>query len=196
MRNRKRYLNTALLLPLMAALTLVASPAAGQSTRPDDGERKHAERLQAQAKELDADAAKATATPAGQRRVTEAIAKQFKVQDSVVTNLRSRNMGYGEITIALALSQALMKRDTTLSQQQALDTILAKRAAGGGWGEIAHALGLKLGKVVSEVHKADKRVDHIAKVEKGEKTEKVEKAEKHEKMEKPEKPMKAERPGR
>jgi len=68
-------------------------------------------------------------------------------------------MGYGEIATALALSQELMKGDKALTQQQALDTILAKRASGEGWGKIAHELGLKLGHVVSEVHKADKRVE-------------------------------------
>src|SRR2546421_11544192 len=102
MRSLNRCLNTALLLPLMVALAFAASPAAAQSTRPDEGERKHAERLRAEVKDLDADAAKATATPAGQRRVTEAIAKQFNGQDSVVTSLRDRKMGHGEITTALA----------------------------------------------------------------------------------------------
>ena len=202
MRSLKRCLNTTLLLPLMVALAFAASPTVAQSTRPDEGERRQGERLRVEARDLDADAAKATATPAGQRRVTETIAKQFKVQDSVVTSLRSRRMGYGEITTALALSQELMKRDKSLTQQHALDTILAKRAGGEGWGKIAHELGLKLGDVVSEVHKADKRVDHIAKVENGEKhdkadkVEKADKAEKPDKVEKPEKPMRAERPGR
>jgi len=162
----------------------------------DPSEQKHAERLGAEAKELDAKAGKAAATPEGQRRVTEAIAKDFKVDPSYVTDLRNRKMGYGEITIALALSQELMKQDKTMSQQQALDTILAKRTAGEGWGKIAHDLHLKLGHVRSEVEKAEKQVARVEKAEKHEKAEKPEKMEKVEKMEKPEKPAKVERPGR
>jgi len=170
-------------------VALFVTAANAQSSRPvDSSEQKHAERLGAEAQELDAKAGHAT--PEGQRRITEAIARDFKVDPSVVTDLRNRNMGFGEITIALALSQELMKRDNTLNQQQALDAVLAKRAAGEGWGKIAHDLNLKLGHVRSKVEKAEKQVARVERVEKAQKAEKVEK------MEKPEKPAKAERPGR
>ena len=96
-----------------------------------------------------------------------------------------------------------MKQDSTLTQQAALDKILAERTAGKGWGVIAHDLGLKLGPVVSEVKKAGKATEQIAgkpeKVAKAEKTEKVEKIErpaKPEKIEKIERPAKPEKPGR
>ena len=109
--------------PLCAATVgaialLIVATATAQSSLTDDGERKHAERLQTQAKDLDTDAAKATATPEGQKRVTEAIAKQFKAPEAVITDLRTKKMGFGEITIALALSQELMTRDKTLTQQR------------------------------------------------------------------------------
>ena len=172
-------------------VALFVTAANAQSSRPvDSSEQKHAERLGAEAQELDAKAGHAT--PEGQRRITEAIAGDFKVDSTVVTDLRNRKMGYGEITIALALSQELMKQDKTgtLTQQQALDTVLAKRAAGEGWGKIAHDLNLKLGHVRSKVEKAEKQVARVERVEKAQKAEKVEK------MEKPEKPAKAERPGR
>ena len=176
------------------AVALVVATAAAQSSGPvDPPEQKHAERLGVEAKELDAKAGKAAATPAGERRVTDAIAKDYKVDPSVVTDLRNRKIGYGKITIALALSQELMKQNKTMSQSQALDTILAKRTAGEGWGQIAHDLHLKLGHVRSKVEKAEKQV---ARVERSEKAEKPEKMEKVEKMEKPEKPAKVERPGR
>src|SRR3989441_9696626 len=175
------------------AVALFVTTATAQSSGPlDPSEQKHAERLGAEAKELDARAGKA-GTPEGQRRVTDAIAKDFKVDPSVVTDLRNRKMGFGEITIALALSQELMKQDKTMSQQPALDTILAKRTAGEGWGKIAHDLHLKLGHVRSKVEKAEKQV---ARLERSEKAERPEKMEKVEKMEKPEKPAKVERPGR
>jgi len=170
------------------AVALVVATAAAQSNGPvDPAEQKHAERLEAEAKELNAKAGKAAATPAGERRVTDAIAKDYKADPSVVTDLRNRKMGYGEIAIALALSQELMKQNKTMSQSQALDTILAKRTAGEGWGQIAHDLHLKLGHVRNELKKAEKQVARV---------ERAEKAEKVEKMEKPEKPAKVERPGR
>jgi hypothetical protein len=98
-----------------------------------------------------------------------------------------------------------MKKDTTLTQQQALDKIVADRQAGQGWGEIAHGLGLKLGHVISDVKKADKaadhvargkpdKVDHVAKVDKPDKPEKMDKPDKPEKMDKPDKPEKMDKP--
>ena len=107
--------------------------------------------------------------------------------------------GYGQATIALALSQELMKQDKTLSQQAALDHIVALRQEGKGWGVIAHELGVKLGHVVSDVKRAEKATDRVAgkpdKADK-EKLAKAEKPEKMEKMEKMEKPAKPEKPGR
>ena|SRR2546425_725150 len=186
---------------LMVGVAL-ASPVAAPADDVKDNQ-KHERQLQADARQLDADAARASSTPDGQRRVTERIAKEFKVQTSVVTDLRNRMGGYGQATIALALSQDLMKRDKTLSQQAALDKIVALRQAGKGWGVVAHELGVKLGHVVSEVKRAEKATEHVAgkpeKVAKVDKTEKAEKAEKPDKPEKPEKiekPAKPEKPGR
>src|SRR2546428_11977553 len=124
--------------------------------------QKHERQLQADAKQLDADAARASNTPDGQRRVTERIAKEFKVQPSIVTDLRSRIGGYGQATIALAPSQELMKQDKTLSQQAALDKIVALRQAGKRGGGIAHEQGVKLGDGVSEGEHAGKATDHVA----------------------------------
>jgi hypothetical protein len=163
--------------------------------------QKHERQLQADTKQLDADAARAASTPDGQRRVTDRIAKEFKVQPSVVTDLRSRIGGYGQATIALALSQELMKRDPTLSQQAALDQIVAQRQAGKGWGVIAHEHGLKLGRVVSDVKRAEKATEQVAgkpgKVDQNvAKVDKPDKPEKMDKPDKPEKPAKPEKPGR
>jgi hypothetical protein len=163
--------------------------------------QKHERQLQANATRLDDDAARAARTPDGQSRLDGRLAKQFNVDPSVVTGLRNRNLSPGQATIALALSQQLMKQDKTLSQQQALDKIVADRQAGQGWGEIAHGLGLKLGRVVSEVKKADKAADHVArgkpdKVDHVAKVDKPDKPEKMDKPDKPEKPAKPEKPGR
>ena len=186
---------------LLIAGVALALPV-GVSADDVNDNQKHERQLQADAKQLDADAARASSTPDGQRRVTERIAKEFKVQTSVVTDLRNRIGGYGQATIALALSQELMKKDKTLSQSAALAQVVALRQERKGWGVIAKELGVKLGHVVSEVKKAAKATDHFAgkpdkadkdKVAKAEKPEKPEKIEKLEKMEKPAKP---EKPGR
>src|SRR2546428_7235453 len=149
----------------VAGLLMVGLTLAFPVTTPADDvkdNQKHERQLQADAKQLDADAARASSTPDGQRRVTERIAKEFKVQPSVVTDLRSRLGGYGQATIALAPSQELMKQDKTLSQQAALDHIVALRQEGKGWGVIAHELGVKLGHVVSDVKRAEKATDRVA----------------------------------
>ena len=166
------------------ALAFLFVSVAAAQPQMDPGEMKHAERLQAEAKQIDAGAAKAL-TPEGQKRITETIAKEFKVDPSVVTGLRSRKVGLGDVTVALAMSQELMKRDKTLTQQQALDQILTKRSAGDGWGRIAQDFGLKLGRVRADVERTEKRV---ARIERGERAEKMERGDKVERMEKPEKP--------
>jgi len=168
--------------------------------------QKHDRQLFERSSQLDRDAARASSTPEGQQRLSDRLAKQFKVDASVVSGLRARGLSYGQSTIALALSQELMKQDKTLTQQAALDKLLAERQAHKGWGVIAQEYGLKLGHVISEVKRADKAAHHIAgkpqdhgkpdNVVKAEKADKPEKIEKVEKPEKPEKPAKPEKPGR
>ena len=182
---------TAVFLGLLTAT--VAAPATA-----DD--RKAETQLLSESKQLDADAARASSVADGQRRVSERIAKQFNVDPSVVTDLRNRKLGFGGATIALALSQELMKRDPSLSQQSALNTVLAQRQAGKGWGVIAQEQGVKLGHVVSEVKKADKAAEQIAgkpeKVAHADKAERPGKPEKVDKPEKIERPAKPEKAGR
>jgi len=170
------------------ALALAPSSSVAQlGGRPmSDSERKQADRLQADVKQLDADGAAMAAAPEGRRRVTERIAKQFKVSESVVEGLRNRKMGYGEVTATLALAEALMKRDKSLTQAKAIDSVLARRAAGQGWGQIAHTLDLKMGSIMSEVKKADKQMD----------VPKIDKVAKADKPDKTDKPQRAEKPGR
>ncbi|MFL5418651.1 MAG: ATP-binding cassette domain-containing protein, partial [Myxococcales bacterium] len=126
-----------------------------------------------------------------------------RLDDDARAELRNRKLGFGGATIALALSQELMKRDPRLGQQAALDTILAQRAAGKGWGVIAHEQGLKLGPVVSEVKKANKSTEQVAgkpekviRSEKTDKPDKLDKPDKIDKLEKPERPSKPEKSGR
>lgn len=180
---------------LFAAGIVFVFPGAAPAADPPDAQ-KHERQLLADAKEIDAGATRASSTPEGQRRVTERIAKEFNVQPAVVTDLRGRFGGYGQATIALALSQELMKRDG-LSQQDALNKISTLRQAGKGWGVIAHEQGLKLGHVISGVKRAEKATEQVAgKPEKVARVEKPDKPERPQKPEKPEKPSKPEKPGR
>src|SRR5262245_23472063 len=181
-----RFVGSLLIAAVALGLPMVAQGDDAKDTQ------KHERQLQANATRLDDDAARAGRTPDGQHRLDERLAKQFNVNPSVVTSLRNRNLSPGQATIALALSQQMMKKDTNLTQQQALDNILTQRQAGKGWGEIAHGLGLKLGPVVSEVKKADKAADHVARG----KPDKVDHVAKVDKPDKPEKPAKPEKPGR
>jgi hypothetical protein len=183
----------ATVLMCTVAFGVVLAPARAQQTGSmSDSDLKQQERLQVGAKQLDADGAAAAAIPEGRRRVTQTIAKQFNVEPSVVEGLRNRRLGYGGITIALALSEALMKQDKSTTRPQALDLILARRAAGQGWDQIAQSMGMKLGRLISEVQKADKQVEHLD----GVKNAKAAQVDKPEKVDKTEKPDRPEKPGR
>ena len=124
-------------------------------------ERKMSEELWVEQRKVDSDTRATAATPDGRKRIAEAIAKQMDVTDKLVTDLRGRKLGYGEITVALAVSRQLMKRDK-LTQQQALDRVLGPRRAGQGWAAIARDLNVKLDDVVSDVRKTDKRLAKLA----------------------------------
>jgi hypothetical protein len=132
-----------------------------------DAERKTSEALWVEQKQLETVGARvAAATPDGRRRVAETIAKQFDVPEKLVNDLRGRKIGYGELTVAMALSQQLIKRDK-VTQQQALEKVLGLRNSGHGWGVIARDLGLKLSDAVSAVKKTDKQ---LAKLDTGKTT--------------------------
>src|SRR5215813_15087559 len=127
---------------LIAGIVLVIPMAALADDAKDM--QKNERQLQANVRRFDDDAARAVRTPDGQRRLDERLAKQFNVDPSVVTGLRNRNLSPGQTTIALALSQELVKQGKAPNQQAALDQILKERQAGKGWGVIAHELHLKL----------------------------------------------------
>ena len=101
-------------------------------------------------------------------------------------------LGYGEVNIALSLTTARLNdkgidNPTPQQLQTSLNEVLSQRAAGKGWGEIAHSMGFKLGEVMRNP-RADRpeRVTRQAKVE----------VERPERPERPEKPERPERPGR
>src|SRR2546425_3443139 len=125
--------------------------------------------------------------------------RELTAQD--VQDLRAKKLGYGEISILLALTAKQPNSATAKSVSE----ILAMRQAGEGWGKLARDLGYKnLGSVLKSVKATDKDVAKVAmersdkpdKSGKTDKPDKPEKPERLEKPEKPEKPEKAEKPGR
>jgi hypothetical protein len=91
--------------------------------------------------------------------------------------------GYGNVFISLALAQQELAaqgitQPTSAEIQAALNGgsiivgtganaktvrlsgILVLRASGEGWGQIAHQLDVKLGRVVSDIHAANERIEH------------------------------------
>ena len=130
------------------------------------------------------------------------LAREFKVQQSTVTTLREqKKLGFGDIAIVLGLAQEEAKREK-VPLDVAIDRVVARRETGAGWGQVAHDLDLKLGKVVSEVKEVGKGLAAVQKPDrvepaKGEKPEvgrpeKLGMPERPEKLEKLEKPAKAE----
>lgn len=141
--------------PQMVAKAMAKAPMAVKPLTP--AERKISEEIWAEQRKVDSDTRATAATPDGRKRIAETIAKQMDVTDKLVMDLRGRKLGYGEITVALALSRQLMKRDK-VTQQQALDRVLGPRKSGQGWGAIARDLKLQLDDVISDVKKTDKRL--------------------------------------
>lgn len=64
--------------------------------------------------------------------------------DTLLTEKSSTGLGYGELEVANLLAKASGQR---------FDGIVAKFKAGEDWGKIAHDMGLKLGKIVSDAHR-------------------------------------------
>jgi len=110
-------------------------------------------------------------------------------------------LGYGNVNIALSLAEKSLAdqgiaNPTPAQLQSALigasakPGILAQRADGQGWGQIAQSMGFKLG----EVMRSPKASERVA--ARPERTAKPERAARPERPERPVKPEKPERPGR
>jgi hypothetical protein len=144
--------------PRPAALKPQAALKAETSPRPlSAAERRTSEELWVEQRKLDADARAVAAKTDGQRRVVQTLAKQLRVPEKLVTDLRGRKLAYGELTVALALSHQLVKRDK-VSHQRAVDTLLEHRKAGQGWAAIARDQRLSLGAALAEVKKAEQQL--------------------------------------
>lgn len=135
----------------------------------------------------------------------QALANQFDVPESRIAELRNQKMGWGEITIGLAMAQHLAATSQTpMTTEQALTSIEQLRGEKMGWGRIAKDLGFKLGPVISKVERSEIAVRTADRgvVERGElkskadHQEKATRAERQGRLDRPERPARPERPGR
>jgi hypothetical protein len=151
-RDRVRFC-AALASGIVFGAVLGAAGAPPPASRPlGVAERRAAEELHAEQKQMDLSSARTTAvSPEGRQRVAETIGRQFKVSDTLVHDLRARRLGYGEVTVTLAFAQQLAKRG--VARQQAIDRILELRRTGRGWGLVARELGLRVGDATADVKK-------------------------------------------
>ena len=131
----------------------------------------------------------------------------------------TKPMGFGNINIALSLAQSELASQgiaqptpsqietallggplTTASGSTNLPGILTLRNGGEGWGEIAHALGVKLGDVVrsDRAQRPDKdgSFAQFHKPERPEKVERVSRVDRPERPQRPERPERVDRPDR
>ncbi len=131
----------------------------------------------------------------GQSAVTDRLEKTFNVDQARIDGLRSQNLGFGEVSIVLALSQKMTGGITDANVQ----SILAMRTGTPpkGWGAIAKSLGENLGTVVSEVnrvaqesHQQAERLAHAGKPDASARGDKPQKPERPQKPDRPEKPGK------
>jgi hypothetical protein len=194
------YVRIVMLISLILTAALMAGPATGQ-----DVDTKGDKELREQAQKIDKAADGANSGRVTPKIVGEFTGKTFDFGDGKgpraltaqdVQNLRSKGLGFGEVTVLLALANRT---------GQSPSTILQLRQSGLGWGQIAQKYDVKLGPVIKSVKATEHSVDRVARAERAERVEKAEKLEKPdraEKFEKPdrlqrvERPERPERPGR
>ncbi len=88
----------------------------------------------------------------GTSAVVSALEMTFNVTADQIAALRAQDLGYGEIAIVLSLAQTMSGGIT----QDNINAVLALHTSDKGWGQVAQAMGVNLGSVVSSVEKAEK----------------------------------------
>jgi Sec-independent protein translocase protein TatA len=92
----------------------------------------------------------------GKAAVVERLKNEFDVEESVINDLRSKQMGYGEVGIALSLAKQMPGGITEENIQKVID--LRQGETKTGWGNVAKQLDLNLGKTVSQTKKMSQEV--------------------------------------
>lgn len=178
MKKNKVWLLSAALL--LSAAVMPALAQAGDEARLDKAQ---------------AEVEKESGSPEGAGKVTERLKADFGVDDARVGALRDKKLGYGEISVVLALAGQLPGGINDANVQRVTD--LRQGPPKTGWGKVAKSLGVKLGPVISGVKRAA-QADKAGKKGQGEKRKEVreEKKDRPERAERPERPAKPERPER
>ncbi|MHB8844759.1 MAG: hypothetical protein ACYC7L_08405 [Nitrospirota bacterium] len=115
----------------------------------------------------------AAAKPAGEKAVVKRLVMDLNADEQQVKALTERKLGYGEIAVILSMVRAMPGGPTDANVQKVLDLRRGPPAA--GWGDVARALGAKLGRIVSQVRKVANNANREIKKDhaRGDKTPKV-----------------------
>ena len=144
---------------LLGAGILVAAPGDSWSADPDAQLQKSAMAVNA-----------AAATPAGQEKVADRLARELNASckctaytaASLSTQRAQTGWGWGELAIANRLAQALSTK-TGVSLAAATAQVTAERQQHTGWGAMAKAHDLKVGALVSDIDQVAKSVEMASK---------------------------------
>jgi len=177
-------------------LSVVLAFGAASSAGAAEGSPKDEQKLEQASSDLD----KSATRPEGQQAVESRLKSEFKVDEARIQGLRDQKLGYGEISIALALAQKMPGGITDAN----VNAIMSQRQGPPvmGWGQIAKKQGVTLGKVIGKVKSVDaaarrhERAENKKQVQQQGKAEKAARYEKSERSERAERPVKAERPER
>jgi hypothetical protein len=80
--------------------------------------------------------------PDGAEHVRQKLAAKFDVHESVITRLRNRGLGYGEIDHTLTLASGM---EGGLTKHNVREVLKMRQEQGLGWGQIAHELDTTMG---------------------------------------------------
>jgi hypothetical protein len=91
----------------------------------------------------------------GEEKALHKISEQLGVSYELLTQQRQQtNLGLGELLIANSLASSLQAN----APDKTFEALVLEHQAGKGWGEIAKENGANLGKVVSQVKRANKAI--------------------------------------
>lgn len=89
--------------------------------------------------------------PDGEKAVVKRLVEELKASEQQIRALRDRKLDHGEVAVILSMAQTMPGGTTDANVQKVLD--LRQGPPSVGWGEVAHLVGTKLGRIVSQVRK-------------------------------------------
>jgi hypothetical protein len=90
-------------------------------------------------------------TPEGEQEVVQKLAAQYQVDGQKIKDLRSQDMGYGEVSIVLSLAGQLPGGINDENIRKVTDLRSADPSK--GWGDVADELNVNLGKAMLDIKK-------------------------------------------